>query len=169
MKVLDEKFFNQNTLKIAEQLIGKYLVRKWGNKEKRYMIIETEAYDGPKDKGSHTYRGKTKRNEVMFGESGFWYLYLVYGMYWMLNIVTGPKDYPSAVLIRGIDGFNGPGVLTRELKIDKKFNKKLACKKTNLWIENGDKINKINIIKTPRIGINYAKDWKNKPFRFILK
>jgi DNA-3-methyladenine glycosylase len=168
-KVLGKDFFNRDALKVAKDLLGNYLVKSDKGKVYCYIITETEAYVGPEDKGSHAHKGKTDRNEVMFGPSGFWYLYLVYGMYWMLNVVTGPKDYPSAVLIRGIESHNGPGVLTRDLKINKKFNKKLACKKTGLWIEKNNSIKSKKIIRTPRIGINYAEEWKDKPFRFVLK
>jgi len=197
--ILKQKFFNRPTLKVAEDLLGKFLVRKIGNRERALMITEVEAYDGPHDKASHAHKGRTKRAEVMFGEAGRWYVYLVYGMHYMLNIVTGPKNYPAAILIRGaircsqgrsltwsrsvLDQVKGPGKLTKFLKIDKKFNGKIAespspraCgasvsrRKTGLWLEDrGIKINKENIKRTPRIGVNYAgKIWANKPYRFFL-
>lgn len=166
MNVLDKKFYKQDTLKIAQELIGKYLVKDG----KEYMIVETEAYDGPNDKASHAHKGRTNRTEVMFGSPGIWYVYLVYGMYWMLNIVTASKDYPAAVLIRGVKKYKGPGVLTRELNITDQFNGKPADKSTGLWIEDrGEKIEKDDIISTPRIGVDYAKEWKDKPYRFVLK
>src|SRR3989344_1000157 len=89
---------------VAHSLLGKYLVRRVNGKTKAYKITETEAYVGPHDKASHAHRGKTKRNEVMFGPPGHWYVYFTYGMHYMLNIVTGRDGYPSAVLIRGIIG-----------------------------------------------------------------
>ncbi len=172
-KVLSQKFFNRNALKIAKELIGKYLVVKIKNKEKAYMITEVEAYDGPEDKACHVYKGKTERNKVMFDSPGHWYVYFIYGMYWMLNIVTGPGEYPSAVLIRKVENLNGPGKLTRDLKIDGRVNSKPADKKTGLWIEDRGEIKQIvngewQIIQAPRVGVQYAEEWANKPYRFIL-
>jgi len=172
-KVLSQKFFNRNALKVAKELIGKYLVVKIKNKEKAYMITEVEAYDGTEDKACHVYKGKTERNKVMFDSPGHWYVYFIYGMYWMLNIVTGPGEYPSAVLIRKVENLNGPGKLTRDLKIDGRVNSKPADKKTGLWIEDRGEIKQIvngewQIIQAPRVGVQYAEEWANKPYRFIL-
>jgi DNA-3-methyladenine glycosylase len=163
-KVLNKVFFERSSLSVAERLLGKFLVKKSRGKERAYMITEVEAYDGFKDKASHAHRGRTMRNEVMFGQAGYWYVYFVYGMYNMLNIVIGKKDYPAAVLIRGVDGINGPGKLTKTLRIDRKFNKKKADKKTGLWIEDRG----IKIKKTPRIGVGYAGKYTKKPYRFVL-
>lgn len=177
-KILDKSFFDKPTIKVAEELLGKFLIRKIGKKEIDVMIIETEAYDGFEDKASHAYKGKTRRNEVMFGEAGYWYVYLVYGMHNMLNIVTNKKNYPSAVLLRAVlyerEKINGPGKLTKILKINKDFNKKKANKKNKLWIEDrGIKIknNFTNwqIKKTPRIGIQYAGEYAKKLYRFVLE
>ena len=107
-KVLTKKFFERSALKVAPELLGKYLCVSSSLRRrtsKCFMITEVEAYDGPKDKASHASRGRTLRNEPMFGEAGRWYVYFTYGMHWMLNIVTGPKDYPAAVLIRGVSDF----------------------------------------------------------------
>lgn len=170
-KILSQKFFNQQTLKVAEKLLGKFLVRKINNKEIVLMITEVEAYDGFDDKASHAIRGKTERNKIMFESAGKWYVYFTYGRHYMLNIVTGPKNYPAAVLIRGTEKINGPARLTRFLKINKKFNGKLANKKTGLWIEDrGVKIGKAQIARGKRIGVDYAgKVWANKPYRFLIK
>ena len=170
-KVLDKKFFDRPVVRVAKELIGKYLVRKIGRKEIALMITETEAYDGERDLACHASKGRTKRTEVMFGEPAHWYVYLVYGMYYMLNIVTGKKDYPAAVLIRGIKGYDGPGKVTRFLEIDKRLNSRPAAKAAGLWIEDrGVKIKKTDIMRTPRIGINYAGEiWAKKPWRFVLK
>ena len=103
-QVLTQKFFERNAVVVARELLGKFLCRAVSLRRrtsKCYMITETEAYDGFKDKASHAHSGKTARNFPMFGEAGRWYVYFTYGMHWMLNIVTGPKDYPAAVLIRG--------------------------------------------------------------------
>lgn len=156
---------------VSKELLGKYLVRKIGRKILVGKITETEAYDGFKDKASHASRGKTERNKVMFDEGGRWYVYFTYGMHWMLNIVTGPQKYPAAVLIRGIDKAAGPGRLTKYLKIDKRLNGSLADRKSGLWIEDrGCKIKPSKIIKTPRIGVDYAGPaWAAKPWRFYIK
>jgi DNA-3-methyladenine glycosylase len=168
-KILNQKFFNRDTLKVAEELIGKYLVIKKGNINKSTMIIEVEAYDGPNDKACHAYKGKTERNKVMFGPPGYWYVYLVYGMHWMLNIVTGPEGYPGAILIRGVKDIDGPGKLTKSMGINNRFNNKPAKIETGLWIEDrGVNIRKKDIKKIPRIGVDYAKEWADKPYRFVL-
>lgn len=132
------------------------------------MITETEAYDGFEDLASHAAKGRTNRTEVMYGEPGRWYVYLIYGMYDMLNIVTGPVDYPSAVLIRGVSGIDGPGKLTRSLRISRAQNAMPAKKESGLWIEaRGIVITPSEIQTTPRIGVAYAKEWAEKPWRFV--
>ena len=154
---------------VAKKLLGKYLVHRRGGKNISLMITEVEAYLGLDDKASHASRGKTERNKAMFDEGGRWYVYFTYGMHWMLNIVTGPKDYPAAVLIRGTDKVQGPARLTKYLEIDKKLNGKLADIKSGLWIEDRDyKIKPSEIIKTPRIGVDYAQEWAKKPRRFYI-
>lgn len=176
MRLLNRKFFERPTLKVAQELLGKFLCCKLGGQTAKYMITEVEAYDGQFDKASHAHRGKTPRNAPMFGEAGVWYVYFIYGMYFMLNVVTGKKDYPAAVLIRGVKSLrcrtpklNGPGKLTKFLKIDKKFNAKSATPKTGLWIEDhGVKIKKLQIKSSPRIGVHYAEEWKDKKFRFHI-
>lgn len=169
-KILGKNFFAGDTLEIAENLLGKYLVRKIGNKEVALRINEVEAYDGFDDKASHAHKGKTERNKVMFGEAGNWYIYLVYGMHNMLNIVTGKEHYPAAILIRGAGDMNGPGKLTKFLKIDKKLNRKNASIEIGLWFEDrGEKIDKRKIKRVSRIGVDYAGPiWAKKDYRFIL-
>ncbi len=168
-KVLDSHFFNRPTLTVAKDLLGKFLVRRLKGNNCALMITEVEAYDGPDDKACHASCGKTERNKIMFGEAGNWYVYFTYGMHWMLNIVTGLKDYPAAVLIRGTKEISGPGRITKFLKIDKKFNGKPTNKKTGLWIENrGAKIKQSQITTTKRIGVDYAGKWADKPYRFKI-
>ena len=176
---LNQNFYNQSTLKFAQLLLGKFLVRKINGKKIIGMITETEAYVGPKDLASHASRGKTKRTEIMFGPPGFWYVYLIYGMYYCLNIVTEHKNYPAAVLIRSVKlagntaltkKTNGPGKLCREFKIDKNLNNHSAfAKNTNLWIEDrGEKIKSSQIKKSTRVGVDYAGEYKDKLWRFYL-
>ncbi|MCK4650764.1 DNA-3-methyladenine glycosylase [Candidatus Babeliales bacterium] len=170
-KILTVDFFNRPTLKVAKDILGKYLIKKLEDKKISLIITEVEAYDGENDLACHGRLGKTKRTEPMFGNPGYFYVYLIYGMYWMLNIVTGSKNYPAAILIRGTNEISGPGRLTKKLNIDKKFNKKIANPKTGLWFEDrGVKITQKNILRTPRIGVKYAGPiWGKKPYRFVLK
>jgi len=172
-KVLAPSFFNRPTVRVAKDLLGKFLVRRRGKKQIAVMIAEAETYDGPYDKASHASHGKTKRNEVMFGKAGRFYVYFTYGMYWMLNIVTGPKDYPAAILIRGArhDGksINGPARLTKYLRIDKRFNGKTAGRQTGFWIEDrGVKIQSSQIKRGKRIGVDYAGAWAKKLYNFSI-
>lgn len=165
---LPREFFNRPVLHVASNLLGKFLVRRIGKKIKAQMITEVEAYDGENDKACHASRGRTKRTEVMYGEAGHWYVYLCYGMYDMLNVVTGPRDYPAAILIRGVEGINGPGRLTKSFKITRFLNGKTATRASGLWIDDrGVIVSKKEIVRTPRIGVNYAGDWARKPWRFV--
>ena len=163
-------FESKDTPKLAKFLLGKILVRKIGNDILRVRIIETEAYDGFDDKASHAHKGKTDRNTVMFGDAFRWYVYLVYGMHNMLNLVTGPKDYPAAILIRGVevDGkrVEGPGKVTKLLSISREFDGLEV--RGDLYLED-DGFEVKDIIETPRVGIDYAKEWKDKLYRFVLK
>lgn len=166
-KVLEKSFFKRATLIVARALLGKYLVRKIGNQRIAVKIMEVEAYDGLRDKASHAFRGKTERNAVMFGEGGHWYVYFVYGMHWMLNIVTGKAGYPAAVLIRGVEKAAGPAKLTKFLKIDKKFNGKEAALRSGLWIEDRGEIVS-TCERAKRIGVDYAGPvWSKKQYRFL--
>ncbi len=173
-KILTSAFFTRPTLEVAEELLGKFLVRESNGEVTFGMITETEAYDGFDDMASHASRGQTARNAPMFGGAGVWYVYLVYGMHEMLNVVTREKTYPAAVLIRGASGSTGeicgPGRLTKHLNITHELNNKLAVRETGLWIEDrGVEIPKNAIKKTPRVGVKYAgEEWANKPWRFVI-
>ncbi|KKP68865.1 MAG: hypothetical protein UR66_C0003G0130 [Candidatus Moranbacteria bacterium GW2011_GWE1_35_17] len=190
MKKLTYKFFNRKTALVARELLGKVLIYKNKDQIISGIIVETEAYVGPKDLASHASRGKTPRNEVMFGEAGHWYIYLIYGFYNCLNIVTEEKNYPAAVLIRAVEPLegislmeinrktkklenltSGPGKLCQAFGIDKNLNHISALnKKSPLFIGDiGTKIPKSKIIKTTRIGVDYAGKWKDKKLRFYIK
>jgi DNA-3-methyladenine glycosylase len=170
-KILGHNFFNRPAPKVALDLLGKYLVREINGIPKAYIITETESYEGTKDLASHASKGRTKRNEIMFGKAGIFYVYLVYGMHTMLNIVTGKKDHPGAVLIRGVKDIPGPGRLTKVLNINLKFNALPAVPETGIWFEDSRKIlRKNDIQKTPRIGVAYAGPvWSKKLWRFVYK
>ncbi len=173
VRLLRPSFFEQPALLVASQLLGKYLVRKRNSRAEAYMIIDVEAYDGPKDRASHAYRGETSRNAPMFGPAGIWYVYLCYGMHWMLNIVTGKRGYPAAILIRGIQDKNGkkiigPARITQLLHIHKRWNMLPAVQGSGLWIEDrGVNIMPGFIQKSPRIGVDYAGEWAKKKYHFV--
>ena len=136
-------------------------------------INETEAYKGEEDKACHASKGKTKRTATMFGPAGKLYVYLIYGMYYCLNIVTEKKDYPSAVLLRGIKPIfgikntaDGPGKLTKTLGISKKHNELDITTNNDIYLlDIGVKTKKIK--KAKRIGVDYAGEWAEKKWRFI--
>lgn len=170
-KIISKDFFNRDTLEVAEDLLGKHLVRSFGTDQIPLLINEVEAYTGEEDKACHASKGRTERTEIMYGPPGRFYIYLIYGMYWMLNIVTKPEGHPSAILIRGAGSIDGPGKLTRDLQIDNEFNGLEVKKENNLWVEDRGvlKTYDYEIIKTPRVGVDYAGQWADKPFRFVLK
>lgn len=167
-KVLDSDFFDRPALVVAKELLGKYLVRKVNDTEVALMITETEAYNGPLDLAAHSSKGRTARTEVLFGAAGHWYVYFVYGLHEMLNVVT--KKDGAAVLIRGVKGYDGPAKLTKFLKIDRSLNGKAVAKASGLWVEDrGVVVHPRDIQKTPRIGVAFAGEWANKPWRFVLR
>ena len=107
---------------------------------------------------------------MLFGPPGRWYVHFVYGMYWMLNVVSGREGVASGVLIRSAGPHRGPGVLTRSLAIDKRFNDRPIAPLTGLWIEDrGRPARRSQIARSPRVGIDYAGAWKEKPYRFVLR
>ena len=190
---LKRNFYNRDTLIVAKELLGKYLVRRVFSTDLtsstssgqaarviRAKIIETEAYCGLNDLANHASRGLTPRTKVMFGPAGFTYVYLIYGMYNCLNIVTEKEGYPAAVLIRGVNIINGlprdgvailrgPGKVCRELKIDRSLNNIDIVTSRKMWVEEGETIRLSQIKKGRRIGIDYAGSYKNKLCRFYIK
>lgn len=168
-RILSEEFFKGDTLAVSRALLGKFLVRRKGNRRIAAMITEVEAYNGPYDRASHASRGRTKRTAVMFGPPGFWYVYVVYGMHHCVNIVTGPNGYPAAVLIRSVHGVTGPGRVARHFGIDRRLNNKKAGRASGLWVEDrGIRIPKRSVGTGKRIGVEYAGKWKNKLWRYYL-
>jgi DNA-3-methyladenine glycosylase len=162
---LKTDIYTQSATELAPLLLGKLLCRKLGNTIIKSRITETEAYM-PNDTACHANKGMTPRNSVMFEQGGVTYVYLCYGMHNMLNIVTGKKGSPQAVLIRGIEGYDGPGKLTKYLKIDRQLNAIDLTASDELWIES-DCV-KVVYEATPRIGIDYAdKVDRDRLWRFI--
>jgi DNA-3-methyladenine glycosylase len=188
MSALKQDFFNRDTLTVAKELLGKKLVRRFEGHILSGLIIETEAYLGSKDSASHAFKGRTGRNKNMFGPAGRAYVYFVYGMHYMLNIVTEAEGAPCAVLIRAIqplDGLkrmevlrrksgrdltNGPGKLCRAMAVDKSLNGwDLTCG-DKLWLENYRPKPSAYICAGPRIGIDYARVEDRQAFlRFWIR
>lgn len=166
---LDRDFFTQDVLDAAPQLLGADIVMLNDTVLTRFNIVEVEAYRGEEDMACHASKGRTSRTEIMYHIGGQIYVYLIYGMYWMLNIVTGEKDNPQAILIRGIKNCNGPGRVGKLLGIDKSYyGIDLTCS-TKIWIEKHSEIPGKSILRKPRVGIDYAgEEWKNKNWRYIL-
>ena len=174
--LLSRKFYNQKTLQAAQNLLGCFLVREIKNKIIRAMITDVEAYVGEDDLASHASKGRTPRTEIMYGEAGHAYVYLVYGMHHVMNIVTEKKDFPAAVMLRGVKienidyaRTNGPGKLCKVLQIDRQLNGWDLTKGEKLWIEKGEQIKKENIKTGPRIGIDYAQHCKHYLWRFYVE
>ncbi len=171
---MNQNFFLRDPKIVAKDLLGMELVRKIGTRKTRSLIVETEAYCGVKDKASHVHRGRTGRNEPMFGPPGTIYVYLIYGMYYCMNFVTGAREIPGAVLIRGIkmlpDGprIEGPGRLTRALSITKYFNNKNIITNQKLFL-GGRIMTPKKITRSPRVGVDYAEEWARKPLRFLIE
>jgi DNA-3-methyladenine glycosylase len=183
---LPRSFYQQPTIDVAKQLLGKYLVRKHADGAAIGRIVETEAYVGPQDLACHASKGRTTRTEVMFGPAGHAYVYFIYGFYNMLNLVTEAKDYPAAVLVRavepvdgielmkkrrGIDALrslaSGPGKLCQAFDIDRSLNGADACGQTLYLEDRGEPAPKF--VARPRVGVDYAGRWKEKPFRFLIR
>src|SRR5581483_2927462 len=132
VKVLRAK----RTVTLARWLLGKYLVRRLPDgREEARMIVEVEAYNGEADQACHARAGRTPRTRVLYEPGGVWYVYLCYGIHEMLNLVVGPRDWPAAILIRGVEGAIGPGRVTRVLGIDRRLNDQPATEASGLWLE----------------------------------
>ncbi len=166
--ILGNDFFHKDCLVLAPELVGKILVRKCddGN-EIRVRITETEAYRGTEDKACHASKGRTSRTEILYRESGLIYVYLCYGIHWLMNVISGEVEQPQGVLFRAGEGYVGPARLTKRLGIDKSFNGEYFFDNPRVWIEDDGKRYKIKTDK--RVGIDYAgEEWASKPWRFIL-
>lgn len=168
---LDHPFYDRPAIEVAADLIGKIVVRRVRRKEFLARIVETEAYVGAHDLACHASKGRTSRTEVMFGPAGRAYVYLIYGMYDMFNIVAGAIDDPQAVLIRAAEPLNGwsadlsgPGKFTRGLKMTRADN---GVDLTGNRLYLIDDQYRPRIVTTPRIGIDYAGDWKHEHLRFL--
>ena len=162
-------FFNRDCLELAPALIGKIIVRKLPDgSEIRLRITETEAYRGEEDTACHAHKGRTKRTEILYGESGVIYVYLCYGIHWLMNVISGEAEQPQGVLIRACEGFEGPGKLTKKLGLDGSFNHRSASEDPDIWFESDDC--EYTVITDKRVGIGYASEEdQNRLWRFKLK
>lgn len=166
MDKLDYSFFHRPCLDVARDLVGKILVHETEAGVFRLRISETEAYWGTEDTACHVSKGRTPRTEVFFADAGTLYVYLCYGMHWMLNIVTGDAEDPQAVLIRACVEAPGPGKLTKKLGITGSLNKG-SILDGPLWIE--DDGFRCAVLTDKRVGIGYAaQEDQNKPWRFKI-
>ena len=165
---LNAEFYKKDAISLAGELLGKLLCRKTGRKIVKLRITETEAYYGEDDTACHAHKGKTRRTSIMYEEGGHIYVYFCYGIHWLFNVVTGQKDFPEAVLIRGIEGFKGPAKLTKALAIDGRFYGESLIDSKQLWIEDDGQRPAYEASK--RIGIDYASEKdRNRLWRFMIR
>ncbi len=168
----EDSFFEGESLCLCRWLLGMELCRRQGDGSVvRMPIIEVEAYDGYRDRASHAHRGRTPRNAAMFERGGRWYVYLCYGVHWLLNITAGPEGHPAAILLRGAGLIQGPGRLTKALGVDGSFDGKPVSPETGLWLEHQRApVPMRSISRTARVGIDSAGPvWAKKPWRFVWK
>jgi DNA-3-methyladenine glycosylase len=175
MQKLPRAFYDRDTILVARELLGKFLVHKLRGVERVGKIVETEAYLGPHDLASHSAKGLTERTIVMFGPPGHAYVYLIYGIYHCMNVVTEREGHASAVLLRAIEPVKnvtgrtcGPGLLCRAMNIDRRLNTRDLLS-TNFYIAAPDKTEPFAIAKRPRIGVDYAKHWAKRHLRFYIR
>lgn len=191
---LPRDFYNRDTLEVARDMLGCWLVREHNGEQMAARIVETEAYCGAEDSACHAHRRRSPRTEAMFGPAGHAYVYLVYGMHWLLNVVTEPEGSPCAVLIRAVEPManeaamrairqasgkqlsNGPGKLTRALSIDKALYGHDMTRAGQLWISPASHndphaaLGSRPIASGPRVGIDYAKpEHRDAPWRLWLE
>ena len=170
MKRLSAADYAADAVKTAKMLLGKWLCRRLPDGGIRKMrIVETEAYCGENDTACHAHCGKTDRNAPMYEAGGIAYVYLCYGVHSLLNVVTGRRDCPEAVLIRGVEGAIGPGRVTKLLQIDRTFNREPLASSERLWLEDDGALPP-RFKSTPRIGIAYAtKRDQNRKWRYVVE
>jgi len=175
MQKLTREFYDRDTILVAKELLGKYLVHISNQHKQIGKIVEVEAYLGPHDLAAHSAKGLTNRTKVMFGPPGYAYVYLIYGIHYCFNVVTEKSGHASAVLLRAIEPIEnitertqGPGLLCKAMNIDKRLNGH-DLTSDNFYIAEPDAFSHFTIVKKPRIGVHYAKHWANRLLRFYIK
>ncbi len=175
MRKLPRTFYDRDTIAVARDMLGKYLVHKTRGVERVGRIVEVEAYLGPHDLAAHSARGLTERTKVMFGPPGHAYVYMIYGMYFCVNVVTEREGHASAVLLRAVEPVKniagrtqGPGLLCRAMRIDRRLN---GCDLTgkSFYLAAPAENQPLRIVKRPRVGVDYAGHWARRHLRFYIK
>jgi DNA-3-methyladenine glycosylase len=175
VKKLPRRFYDRDTVLVARELLGKYLVHQVAGARRIGRIVEVEAYLGEHDLAAHSSKGLTKRTQIMFGPPGHAYVYFIYGMHHCMNVVTESEGRGAAVLIRALEPVanlagktNGPALLCRALAIDRRLNGRDLLS-DDFFIAAPATPEKFSIVKRPRIGVDYAKHWARRHLRFYLK
>jgi len=175
MRKLPREFYDRDTVEVARELLGAFLVHVSGGMERIGRIVEVEAYLGPHDLAAHSARGLTPRTRVMFGPPGRAYVYLIYGMYHCMNVVTQAEGKASAVLLRALEPVRnvegrtqGPGLLCRAMHIDKRLNDHDLLS-DDFYIAQEEAPARISIVRRPRIGVDYAGHWARRLLRFYIR
>jgi DNA-3-methyladenine glycosylase len=171
MRKLPRAFYDRDTILVAREFLGKHLIHR----ERIGRIVEVEAYLGPHDLAAHSARGLTERTKVMFGPPGHAYVYLIYGMYYCMNVVTEREGHASAVLLRAIEPVanidgrtQGPGLLCKAMGIDKRLNAHDLLS-DDFYIASPSAAKPFTIVKRPRVGVDYAGRWAKRHLRFYIK
>ena len=172
---LPRSFYARDTVVVARELLGKHLVHIVDGVERCGRIVEVEAYLGPHDLAAHSARGITPRTRIMFGPPGHAYVYLIYGMYNCMNVVTEPEDHGAAVLVRAVEpvlniteNTKGPGLLCRAMDIDRRLHG-YDLLSDNFFIARTARPQEFSIVARPRIGVDYAGSWARRKLRFYIK
>ena len=175
MRKLARSFYDRDTVTVARELLGKYLVHVVAGMERLGRIVEVEAYVGPQDLAAHSSKGLTNRTRVMFGPPGFAYVFLIYGMHHCMNVVTEAEGHGAAVLLRALEpvkhlngSASGPGLLCRAMEIDHRLNNHDLLS-ADFFIGADDGSDAFKVGKSPRIGVAYAKHWARRHLRFYIK
>lgn len=175
MQKLPRNFYDRDTILVAQELLGKWLIHDSGGIERIGKIVEVEAYLGERDLAAHSSKGLTERTKIMFGPPGHAYVYLIYGVHHCMNVVTERAGHASAVLLRAIEPVKnmagrtqGPGLLCRAMAIDRRLNAHDLLSE-DFFIAEPDIVGKISIVKRPRIGVDYAKHWARRRLRFYIR
>ena len=175
MRKLPRRFYDRDTIVVARELLGKYLVHVSQGVERIGRIVEVEAYLGPHDLAAHSARGRTARTEVMFGPPGHAYVYLIYGMHCCMNVVTREEGHASAVLLRAVEPVqnidertSGPGLLCKAMEIDRRLNAHDLVS-ADFYIASPSGEAPVTIVRRPRVGVDYAGHWAKRLLRFYVK
>lgn len=175
LKKLPRAFYDRDTVLVAKDLLGKFLIHESAGKQRIGKIVEVEAYLGPHDLAAHSARGRTQRTEIMFGPPGHAYVYLIYGLYYCMNVVTEKAGHAAAVLLRALEPLqdiesktSGPGLLCKAMEINKSLHG-TDITSEHFYIAEAKEKQKIVIVKKPRIGVDYARHWAKRLLRFYIK